>query len=581
MNNDINEKIVHAAPVPPFVRFVASAVPMVFDNSLSYYEALCALWKWMQDNLVDVINHNASVTEDYIEYDLHTRELFIELKSYVDNYFDNLDVQEEINNKLDDMVEAGTLQEIITTYIQSNVAWTFDTVADMKQATNLVSGSFAQTLGFHSLNDGGGALYKISDTGTANEMDVIAIGDLYAQLIYGDKANVMQFGAYGDNTHDDSTVINHVLANHDHVYFPYKTYAVASTVEITRSNQIVECMGNINYSGVTAAVKFISGVDDDIYIRKISSNAVGILIQPSAACGRNNVEVINIESQTEAFKVTGNYSTSSWYLTGLRWNSIASYAINMEIPSGTTSIYYNRFLFNKMALLAHPSGDTKGILLTDLGGTGNEMQVQFTEVNFENVKGIRTSGKVGYLSITNCRLTEIANSNWLEFNGMVPNTVITGAGRVYLSRIKFQNITSGEQIVLNIRVQDASSYSYSGGVIVRADNTNFIFVPNDNANTHYVYVGENDSNTIGDEATRDATLPYVLPQRIRITNTNASTTMNVPNWFYNNKSLVMLQVATNTTVTLKYGTGTVGTLAGNKNYAVFNQGSFAKYVELT
>ena len=43
MNNDINEKIVHAAPVPPFVRFVASAVPMVFDNSLSYYEALCAI----------------------------------------------------------------------------------------------------------------------------------------------------------------------------------------------------------------------------------------------------------------------------------------------------------------------------------------------------------------------------------------------------------------------------------------------------------------------------------------------------------------------------------------------------------
>lgn len=121
MNNDINEKIVHAAPVPPFVTFVASAVPMVFDNSMSYYEALCALWKWLQDDVIDVINNNASVTEQYIEYDLHTRELFIELKSYVDNYFDNLDVQQEINNKLDAMVEDGTFSNLITPIVGNQI----------------------------------------------------------------------------------------------------------------------------------------------------------------------------------------------------------------------------------------------------------------------------------------------------------------------------------------------------------------------------------------------------------------------------------------------------------------------------
>ncbi|MBP5592876.1 MAG: hypothetical protein J6X75_01695, partial [Clostridia bacterium] len=62
---------------------------------------------------------------------------FIELKSYIDNYFENLDVQEEINNKLDAMAEDGTLQEIVASYLQANVTWTFDTVADMKSATNL------------------------------------------------------------------------------------------------------------------------------------------------------------------------------------------------------------------------------------------------------------------------------------------------------------------------------------------------------------------------------------------------------------------------------------------------------------
>ena len=195
------EKKVEPAPlVPPFVRYVASAIPMVFDDSLSYYECLAALTKYLQD-VVKVINNNGAVTEEYIQ-------LTKDMKEYMDNYFENLDVQEEINNKLDQMAEDGTLQEIITAYIQANVAWVFDTVADMKLATNLVAGSYAQTLGFRSINDGGGAIYKISDTGIANEMDVIAVGDLYANVCLSVKAIPEQFGAYGDGVHDDLTYLN-------------------------------------------------------------------------------------------------------------------------------------------------------------------------------------------------------------------------------------------------------------------------------------------------------------------------------------------------------------------------------------
>ena len=52
-------------PVPPFVQFCCAAVPTVFDNSLSYYEAVCAMWKYL-DETVKVINNNALVTEDFI-----------------------------------------------------------------------------------------------------------------------------------------------------------------------------------------------------------------------------------------------------------------------------------------------------------------------------------------------------------------------------------------------------------------------------------------------------------------------------------------------------------------------------------
>ena len=255
MNNDINEKIVHAAPVPPFVRFVASAVPMVFDNSLSYYECLCALWKWMQDNLVDVINNNATVTEHYIDLDLETRTLFNQLKTYVDTYFDNLDVQDEINNKLDAMAEAGTLQEIITAYIQSNVAWTFDTVADMKLATNLVDGSYAQTLGFHAVNDGGGALYKITSTGTANEMDIIAVGSLFANLVLSDGMNSAQFGIEdGDDITSFLALLTTIAV--DKIEFTNGTYYTTDTTTFNKSIDIDFGNSTIISSCVEETFKF-------------------------------------------------------------------------------------------------------------------------------------------------------------------------------------------------------------------------------------------------------------------------------------------------------------------------------------
>lgn len=137
------------------------------------------------------LSKNTKTTvEDYINQ-------FNELHDYVHDYFDNLDVQEEINNKLDAMVEAGTLQEIITTYIQTNVAWTFDSVADMKASTNLIAGSYAQTLGYYIKNDGGKALYAI--VGTEPSTYHFPIGNnLYAVLI-SSNVHVDQLGANGGN----------------------------------------------------------------------------------------------------------------------------------------------------------------------------------------------------------------------------------------------------------------------------------------------------------------------------------------------------------------------------------------------
>lgn len=140
---------------------------------------------------------------------------FVELKDFVDTYFENLDVQEEINNKLDSMAEDGTLQEIIGAYLNATAVWGFDTVADMLSSTNLIDGSFAQTLGFYTRNDGGSALYKIRNKGESEVADNIftfGIGNnLIAEYVYKGVYRTKQLGVKADGSEDVSARLQSII----------------------------------------------------------------------------------------------------------------------------------------------------------------------------------------------------------------------------------------------------------------------------------------------------------------------------------------------------------------------------------
>lgn len=158
--------------VPPFVQFCTASVPMVFDNSMSYYECLCALTKFIQ-GLVNTVNYNATQLDGLLEG-------FKELKDYVDNYFANLDVQEEINNKLDEMAEGGQLAGIIAQFLSAAPVFAYGTIAEMAAASNLSNGCIARVLGNTTATDGDGAYYIIRTRVEADDPDgvnLVAIGD--------------------------------------------------------------------------------------------------------------------------------------------------------------------------------------------------------------------------------------------------------------------------------------------------------------------------------------------------------------------------------------------------------------------
>ena len=220
----------------PFKWFVLQNFPFIeadFD-SLTNYELFSKVVEYLNKTI-----NNMNITGEKME---EVTNNFIELKNYVDNYFNNLDVQEEINNKLDEMTDQGTLQEIITNYLNTKAIFCYDTVNDMKQATNLINGSYAKTLGYYEINDGGNGLYKIVDDNTLtidNGLVHELNNGLKAKLIIKNNiVNVKQFGAKGDGVTDDGLSVKNAFATEYNVQINKGTYIINEPLLISTNKEI-------------------------------------------------------------------------------------------------------------------------------------------------------------------------------------------------------------------------------------------------------------------------------------------------------------------------------------------------------
>lgn len=96
-------------------------LPLVYDDSLSYYELLNKVVQYLNDTIENIDLVGDDMTKVYTAYK--------ELQNWVNGYFDNLDVQEEINAKLDSLANDGTLNTIVSPFISQSVSkWLSDNV---------------------------------------------------------------------------------------------------------------------------------------------------------------------------------------------------------------------------------------------------------------------------------------------------------------------------------------------------------------------------------------------------------------------------------------------------------------------
>ncbi|MBO5872174.1 MAG: hypothetical protein J6Q75_05985 [Bacteroidaceae bacterium] len=132
-------------------------IPTSFAQSMAWEEQVLWLSKFLQTQVIPVING-------------HTEAI-----KAIEHWLDNLDLQEEVDTKLEEMAESGELADIIAQYIQLAGVLAYNTVADMKAAENITEGSVAKTLGLLTYDDGKGSFYKVRTLTSGDVIDEVNI----------------------------------------------------------------------------------------------------------------------------------------------------------------------------------------------------------------------------------------------------------------------------------------------------------------------------------------------------------------------------------------------------------------------
>lgn len=119
------------------------------------------------------------------------------------NYVNNLDLQDEVNKKLDEMAESGELANIISQFLNANCILKFDNMQDLLNSENLINGNIVGVFGNTSINDGFVNYYLI----TTEQTEIALNNNLFAKIIYNEKVDgsylideIEQYELYNENS---------------------------------------------------------------------------------------------------------------------------------------------------------------------------------------------------------------------------------------------------------------------------------------------------------------------------------------------------------------------------------------------
>ena len=411
---DINWK--SYAGQTPFRFWCQTVLPLVYEESLSYYELLCKVVNYLNNLLKDLNGVADNVLELNKGYE--------QLVNYINNYFENLNVQEEINNKLDEMAEDGTLTNLFSSYMLKK----FDTAEEMAADTTLVLGAYCQTLGFHSTGDKRGCKYRITDSVDLAPASIKLDNGYYAFPIENDFKTGYVYWDSEHNVDGIEGILEFALNNYENVTITEDEYEITRTIEVNKNG---ETLKTINlYIDDKADIDVTINYEEDSTNTEIEHIAIGFYIENCSLKingGQFTYTALDSSDQKVKLWYQRNSKCSLFYIYLCPYVDIKNININsLYCGRGVNIVSCDDIKINNIYI------DGKGT---------------YTDADWHNFAGVTVGNYFVSFSATNCNIKNIRNQSTESdkfcygiATGFTSYQIETPlCGRFYVANCKFEN----------------------------------------------------------------------------------------------------------------------------------------------
>lgn len=252
--------------LPPFKRLIMTLgeLPTSYLESMTYAELLMWFCNFLQEKVLPTINNNADALQEVI------------------TYLKNLDLQDEVNNKLDEMVEDGTFESILLNYTKTNRLYnTYEELIEDKNA--LVNDEKIKTLGYYEINDQGGCEYLVTNQEPETFNIDLENGLYLIPIIKNNSINIRQLGAKETQATDTKALQTFALSNIKTLIISDGSYKLNDIVDFTNKELIGIGKPKISINGITTSREHTIHIGGSCNIKNIefdldigSTNILGL-----------------------------------------------------------------------------------------------------------------------------------------------------------------------------------------------------------------------------------------------------------------------------------------------------------------
>lgn len=171
-----------------FKYYCQKVLPLVYDNSLSYYELLCKVIS----KLNEVIDGTNNVTEN---------------------------INKMIGDTIKEMIESGKFQDVTIDALLKNSIRVYNNVAEMLADTYTEENVVTLCKGYYEPNDGGYSFF-ITSKNVNKKPHITSNTGMNYYYVVNETVSVKQFGAKGDKLSDDSDAFQLALDSGYNVLVP-------------------------------------------------------------------------------------------------------------------------------------------------------------------------------------------------------------------------------------------------------------------------------------------------------------------------------------------------------------------------